>query len=76
MESPYHPGPMDKEWEAWRDVVKLWPGDMNESKWNPLVRAIERWGEILVELRMTQTSEIVNDAKNDAEKGYARALAK
>jgi hypothetical protein len=52
---------MGSEYEAWRNVMAEWlaadlPG-INDSKWNPLVRAIELWGECLVSLRLSQSPE-------------------
>jgi hypothetical protein len=46
------------EWRAWQLVVEQFRKlglDINEDKFNPLIRCIEAWGELLVELRMDQT---------------------
>ena len=43
---------MEKEWKAWQEIVKLWPGDINDKKFNELVKAINAWGEELALLRI------------------------
>jgi len=48
---------MQEEWDAWQRVVKLWGHDeINDPKNTPLIHAIQRWGEYLVRLRLTQDS--------------------
>ncbi len=46
--------PMRKEWEAWQDVVKEWPGDINDPRFDRAVKAVQRWGEWLVLVRLHQ----------------------
>ena len=58
------PVEMDEEYEAWQQVVAEWrkhPSlaelNMNDPSFNPLIRAIELWGERLTALRLQQTSD-------------------
>lgn len=46
------------EWQAWQLVVSRFGalvGSINDPQYDPLVKAIEAWGELLVELRLTQS---------------------
>jgi hypothetical protein len=64
--------PMHEEWEAWQRVVRLWNhGDINDAKNTPLIHAIQRWGEYLVRLRLTQDSYTLQRAfeANDRPEG-------
>jgi len=52
--------PMYVEWRAWQLVIERFRaeiGNPNEERFNPLFRAIELWGELLVELRLTQSAD-------------------
>jgi hypothetical protein len=52
--------PMRTEWQAWQDVnaeCKLLGIDMNEHKYDCLIKAIKVWGEQLAALRDTQSVE-------------------
>lgn len=67
--------PMNVEAEAWQRVVAEWravfPGvDLNDAKFNPLVKAIELWGEQLVALRSTQEPAVIDGALDDKKIGY------
>jgi hypothetical protein len=56
---------MNAEWQAWQVVVERFKQhniDMNEPKYNQLIRAIELWGEELALLRRDQPLETVNRA--------------
>lgn len=62
----------EKEHEAWLEFVrafrKVFPGvDLNDSKYTPMIRRIEFWGETLVNLRLNQT-EAERTAAYDARK--------
>lgn len=65
---------MRVEWLAWQAVVAEWRSlnlpDMNAPECEPLIRAIELWGEELVRLRATQTPDIVAEALKDRKRAY------
>jgi len=44
-------------YEAWKNVVKAWPGDINDNRFDSLALAIRQWGERLAELRAVQDSQ-------------------
>jgi phosphoenolpyruvate carboxylase len=61
---------MSDEYDAWKAVVHEWRSldgmpDMNSAEATPLVRAIEAWGERLVQLRLRQSSDEVERALAD-----------
>ncbi len=56
-----------REWNTWQEVVKLWPGKMNDPEWNRLVRTIQLWGEHLVALRIVQPEGTRSNALRGAE---------
>jgi hypothetical protein len=51
------------EYEAWKSVARCWPGDINDQKFNNVLKAIRVWGERLSALRRTQPSETVDRAR-------------
>jgi hypothetical protein len=64
---------MRQEWEAWQTVVREWPGDINDPRYTRVVKAIQRWGEWLVLLRVEQEPEIRQQAMKMAEAAYEKA---
>ena len=60
---------MKTEWEAWQAVVKKWPGDINDAKFNKLVSALLLWGERLAALRVSQPEHVRAVALARAEDG-------
>lgn len=74
---------MNAEGDAWQVVVaewrKLFPQpsgfDFNAPICNPLVKAIELWGENLALLRSMQTEEVVENAMHDKMAAYDAAVA-
>ena len=48
---------MKNEWDAWQRIVRLWPGDINDKKWNKLVQAINEWADERAILRLKQYKE-------------------
>src|SRR4051812_45094193 len=65
------------EAEARQRVVAEWravfPGaDLNDAKFDPLIKAIELWGEHLVALRAAQDQEVVDRALHDKLVAYER----
>lgn len=66
---------MDAEYEAWQDFVTEWRAlglpDMDEC--DPLIRAIELWGERLAAFRLVQTPEQRATALADHVKSYEEA---
>jgi len=62
---------MNDEWQAWQGVVgqfKRLEIDINQERYNPLVRAIELWGEELARLRRKQPLEICDKAYSEKAK--------
>jgi hypothetical protein len=49
----------DGEWKGWQNVMAEWKRtigtDVDDKRYDPLIKAIEAWGELLVDLRLTQT---------------------
>lgn len=67
---------MHAEYESWQNVVKECRRlgiDMNQPKYNRLIRAIAVWGESLSALRMTQPEQSVAAAKADYKAQYEDA---
>ena len=63
------------EWDAWQRVVRHWhehTGDINDD--NELVNAIKAWGEELVALRLTQTPEVRERARQLNIKGETQSV--
>jgi NAD-dependent DNA ligase len=60
--------PSYTEWQAWQLVVSRFEalvGHINDEQYDPLVRAIEAWGELLVELRLTQSETQRTQARQE-----------
>lgn len=56
---------MHIEWQAWQDVnseCKALGIDMNEQKYDCLIKAVKVWGEQLAALRDTQSLEVTAKA--------------
>lgn len=54
------------EWQAWQLVCSRFRslvGDINDEQFNPLVQAIEAWGELLHEFRSTQDETTVKEVR-------------
>lgn len=64
----------DDEWMGWQTVVAEWQRtigeDMNDSRFTPLVKAIEAWAELLVALRVTQSEDQRASARAEKLGGY------
>lgn len=76
MEPPFVMDPvMRKEWDAWQVVVAEWKtacGDINDPKFNRLVRSLRLWGENLAIMRSTQKKQNRDWALRDAQEAYDR----
>ncbi len=58
-------GLSESEWSAWQAVVKEFRGivgDINDKKYDPLVKLLRLWGERLAVFRRSQTVEQVKMA--------------
>jgi len=66
---------MHQEWEAWQTVVKDWPGDINDPRFNRVVKAIQLWGEHLASLRVAQPPGVREKAQEAAGSSYEKAKA-
>lgn len=62
------------EWDAWQLVVKHWPGDINNTEFNLVVKAIQLWGEYLVILRVKQDQDTRDRALQSYQTQYRLAL--
>jgi len=78
------PGPlrdiamMNYEWKGWQDVVfefKSLGIDVNDARYNPVVKAIQLWGEKLHRLRAEQEPRIVEKALLDYERQYSEVAS-
>lgn len=64
---------MNAEFEAWKQVVKQFRAlgfDINDARFNPLVKAVHAWGEELVSLRVKQSEELRARALSQARVAY------
>jgi len=60
---------MNSEWEAWQDVVREFRKvriDVNDPRFDLLMKYIRIWGEYLVSLRVDQSEEVRQSAMSDA----------
>lgn len=69
------------EHKAWLLFVQEWrllnPGaDINEAKYDPMIRAIQAWGELLVDIRVHQSDVQKGIARADALANYLQAAEK
>lgn len=67
--------PMMVEYSAWQRIVRHWhehTGDINAD--NELVNAIKAWGEELVAMRVTQTPEVRERARQMNCKGETESV--
>lgn len=67
----------EKEHEAWRVAMDEWraafpDADPNDKQYDPLIKAIELWGERLVALRITDPDTITR-ALDSKRRLWARA---
>jgi hypothetical protein len=68
---------MNVEWEAWQNVVREFAGigiDINESSTDTLIKAINCWGELLVDLRVHQSPVVREDARTNRIIQYLQAV--
>lgn len=66
---------MTQEFQAWQEVVKHWPGNINETH-TKLVFAIQLWGECLAQLRDAQDAEYHKDRNRTHENIYLFSIAR
>ena len=60
-----------EEWEAWQLVVKEFNASVGDiNAYDPLVKAIQLWGEKLVKLRVSQSPEEREKALSDNQQRY------
>lgn len=65
---------MRLEYKAWLDVVADFRhivGEINDPKYDALIRSVILWGEQLVGLRVVQTEEMRQAALSGAERRWA-----
>lgn len=56
---------MNTEYDAWQDVVKEFRNlsmDMNDKRYDPLIKSVCVWGERLHALRAEQSAKVVETA--------------
>lgn len=67
-------GLMQYEWKGWQDVVREFnraiPSGINDPQFNPLIKAIQLWGEKLTKLRTAQDEKVREKAFRDYEDAY------
>lgn len=65
---------MRAEYRAWRafiaELEEMTERDLNDHEFKPMFNALNRWGEELVQLRLSQRRSVVDKALRDTRQLY------